>query len=129
MIPNVTHLANTQQKIADGGVLLRLRYITIIYKACHKNKCNSAVHQTFAMEHHPSKQMKAAPAALFSTERGKNREASSTPPQMAIYFNFLSKTTLYTVSSCHSAPLFSAQRLKEGEENARGSRWRRYAPY
>lgn len=119
-MPNVSHRAHAQQKIAALGVLLTLRNITIICGSCHKNKCNSTVHQTFWSNIIHQNRWSQRLLVCFQGEK-KKKQPSSTPPQMAINFNFLPKTTFYTASLCHSVLASSPLRLKKREKMHKGA--------
>lgn len=121
MMPNVSHRVHAQQKIVALGVLLTLRNITIICGSCHKNKCNSTVHQTFWSNIIHQNRWSQRLLACFQGEKKQKKQPSSTPPQMAINFNFLPKTTFYTASLCHSVLASSPLRLKKGEKMQKGA--------
>lgn len=121
MVPNVSHRVHAQQKIVALGVLLTLRNITVICGPCHKNKCNSAVHQTFWSNIIHQNRWSQRLLVCFQGEKKQKKKPSSTPPQMAINFNFLPKTTFYTASLRHSVLASSPLRLKKGEKMHEGA--------
>lgn len=120
-MPNVSHWVHAQQKIVALGALLTLRNITIICGSCHKNECNSTVHQTFWSNIIHQNRWSQRLLVCFRGEKKQKKKPSSTPPQMAINFNFLPKTTFYTASLCHSVLASLLLRLKKGEKMHKGA--------